>query len=589
MSKKRSEPESAIFRNVVLLLLLVLTVAGGVAEASESIRLALTPDELKWIDDRQKPVTVGFTLIPNQVLMDEAGRYHGYAVDLYKKIEKLTGLKLRYVYYPTWQALIDAARNREVDVLFLAQKTSSRLKYLYFTDSVLTLENKIIVPMGKKNKGAVDSVSRGRIAVTRGSAVHEYLKKHYPYARIIPVNNLPEALKLVSSGAVEAAVAEPVRASYYMKLYNLDNLKMADRLGYDYYLGIASRNDEPVLNVILSKAVNAISDEELEALRLKWGYLRQQVMIFDRQTLIYLGIAFGIIIPFSGYLYLTNRRLSRETRAKKRAMNKLRELLKERKRLGDDLKKRVAEEVEKNRKHELLMLQQNRMAQMGELLSMIAHQWRQPLNNLSLLNHMINKKFEENRLDKEAMDHFRKASRRNIELMSGTIDDFRDFYRPEGKRRRFVINTVLEKTLEMVRPAFARDGISLESSLEGPYEICGYANGLAQVIHNILNNARDALKEHDSGAKRITVRLRKKEDRIVLSIGDTAGGVPAEILDRIFDPYFSTKSERNGTGLGLYMSKKIVEEQLDGKLCVHNGEEGAIFILDFAATTEEEK
>ena len=551
------------------------------------MKLFLTQQEQHWVGMQKRPLRVGITTIPNQVLKVGDGAPRGFAIDLYRRIGAMTGLKFEFIYFATWNRVIEAAKRREVDLVFLAQKTSHRLAYLDFTDQVLTLRNRVIVNIAERKRDLDRLLSQGRIAVTEGSAIEEYLSAHYPGARLVPVKNMLEALQMLSKRRVDAAIAEPVRASYYMERYNLDNLKIARDLGYDYYLGIAGRNDRPVMNVILSKAVNALPKDWLEALKLKWGYIRHEIVLFDRQTLIYLGIALGIILPFSFYLYLTNRRLQKEIRARKEAMAQLGELLKERKQTGEILEQRVAEELERNRRQELLMLHQNRQAQMGELLSMIAHQWRQPLNNLALINQVLFTRFQRGEMNEAVMKEFLERSRENIEHMSATIDDFRDFYRMEEGRSLFRPADAIRKSVEMVRPAFEQEGIALEMDLDDAWEIFGFRNGLAQVIHNILNNARDALKERAAHEKRITIRMEQNGTERRICIEDTAGGIPEEIMERIFDPYFSTKKAKQGSGLGLYMSRKIVEEKLEARLLVTNTSKGARFCIEL--TTDEKE
>ena len=539
--------------------------------------LALTGSEREWIAQRREPVKIGITVIPNQVIPKKGGGYDGYAIDLFKKIAGLTGLSFDFVYYPSWNDLIVAARKREIDAVFLAQKTPSRLSYLDFTDRVLSLKNKVIVNIREEGTGGIGDLDKAKIAVTKGSALEEYLVSHYPRAEIVPVDNLLEALKMVSDGKVDAVVAEPVRAGYFMKKYNLDNLLIAENLGYDYALGVASRSDIPVLNVVLSKAVDAITPAEYNAMRLKWGYVRRTVL--DKKTLAFLGVIFVLSLLFFIYLYVTNRRLKKEIAAKQEAMRRLNILLEEQKRLEETLQERIAEEVEKNRQQEIFMFQQNRLAQMGELLSMIAHQWRQPLNNLSLANQLILTRYARGRLDDKTMAYFKKVAKEHIEHMSATIDDFKNFYKIEEKKAWFDVGETVLATLQMVRPALEKEKIDLRFEIEEHCQAFGYQNGLSQVILNLVNNAKDALATQSDLCREITVWVRADEKSVEIVVEDNAGGVPEEIMEKIFDPYFSTKGEKHGTGLGLYMSRKIVEEQLDGRLSVSNTEYGARFVV----------
>lgn|GEM_PF-2824339 len=545
----------------------------GFLAASEYQNI-LTPNEKMWVLKRVDPVVVGITAIPNQVIKESNQTYGGYAVDLYHKIAKLTGLTFKFHYYPTWHDVVEAARLKEIDVLFLAQKTPSRLAYLDFTDKVLSLQNKIIVRANRQKKLSLSTAS---IAVTRGSALEEYLLAHFAKAKVVPVENLLEGLRSVAEGNVDAVVAEPVRAGYFIKKYNLDNLKIADDLGYDYALRIASRSDIPMLNVILSKAVEAIPPDEFEALRLKWGYMRSDMT--DRKTLIFMGIILVLIALFSGYLFKINRRLQREIGAKERALEELNRLLKEQKRLEENLQKRVEEEVEKNRQQEIFMFQQNRLAQLGELLGMITHQWQQPLNNLFLAHQLLYSRYRQGKLDEEMMTRFKKTVKENIEHMSATIEDFKNFYKIENKKQVFDVSQTVISTVEMVRPAFEKEAIEFVLQITPGCRAFGYKNGLSQVVLNLVNNAKEAYGRQLTPTKRIKVEVSCEKRKTVIAVEDNAGGVPDAIEEKIFTPYFSTKGKK-GSGLGLYMTKKIVEEQLNGSIVLRNTKMGARFVIE---------
>jgi len=242
------------------------------------------------------------------------------------------------------------------------------------------------------------------------------------------------------------------------------------------------------------------------------------------------------------------------------------------------LERMVKEEVEKNRQQQLYMFQRNRLAQMGEMLSMIAHQWRQPLNNLSLINQMLILKFQENILNDKAIQEFEKDTTRQIRQMSQTITDFSNFFRPEVNSINFDLKEVIEKVIAVLQPVVQKEGITIDIECTSNITINGYPNELGQTVINLLNNAKDALIENKIKIKKIDIAIRREEAFVELSIKDNAGGIPPHIINNIFDPYFSTKA-KNGTGLGLYMSKMIIEEHMKGELSVSNDTEGAIFTI----------
>ena len=554
---------------------------------SSSATNYVSKNERQWLRDFNRTLRVGVTTIPNQVLRNSDGSLHGFSVDVFKLIESKIGTRIAFVYFESWNDVMDAAKTRKIDIVFLAQKTPSRLNYLNFTDTVLTLKNKIIVNNDAAFQPTLETLSRAKVAVTKGSAVEEYLKTHFDGIELVECSDELEALRMLDKKKVDATVVEPVRAGYYMSRYNLDRLHIAQNLNYDYHLAVASRNDMPFISILLDKALQSISPQEMEALYLKWGYLQNDNAWIDPQTLVYLFIALTLITLFAFYLYRTNKQLAVanrnfmiEVKKRKKAYQKLHQVLEEHKQLNETLEKRIAQEVEKNRQQELYMLHQNRLAQMGELLSMIAHQWRQPLHTLSVLNYTLIKKYRDGVLDENAVTSFEEKSKKQIAFMSKTINDFRDFFSSQAERERFDVNDTVRQTVEMIEATFQQYNIALSLRLcEESLYITGSPSALAQALLNIANNAKDALLKHDVSDKTVIFGTRREGDTAVAWIEDNAGGIPEAIRERIFDPYFSTKEEKDGTGLGLYMSKKIVEEQFGGKLFVRNTEEGACFTI----------
>jgi signal transduction histidine kinase len=256
-------------------------------------------------------------------------------------------------------------------------------------------------------------------------------------------------------------------------------------------------------------------------------------------------------------------------------------LLDERKRTTEELSKTVSKEVYKNKEQQLLMLQQSRLAQMGEMISMIAHQWRQPLNTLSVLNQTILLKYKKDKLTEDVMKNFQQNSKKQITQMSETIDSFRDFFKPTKDEVSFSLNDVITHTIDMLSVIFRKERIDIEFNATENITMKSYPNEFGQALLNIINNAKDALIENQEGEKKIEIELKKTDTEIILEISDNAKGIPQEILEKIFDPYFSTKENKNGTGLGLYITKIVIEDNMKGKLNVSNTQKGAMFEMRF--------
>ena len=257
-------------------------------------------------------------------------------------------------------------------------------------------------------------------------------------------------------------------------------------------------------------------------------------------------------------------------------------LFEERKRYEESLHTKISEALQINKEQEYLMLQQNRLAQMGELISMIAHQWRQPLNNLHLVNQSVISKYRREKLNEEAMQYFEKNSQQQIEYMSDTINDFRNFFSIEEEKQYFSLNEVTKNVIKIIKPILVKNSIAVHFHVSKEFSVFGHENFFTQVLLNIINNAKDALCETNIIGKKIEIDIYQLKGEILLSIEDNGGGIDPSIIEQIFDPYFSTKKSKNGTGLGLYMSKMIIHEQMGGTLSVYNGAYGAKFIISMS-------
>lgn len=250
--------------------------------------------------------------------------------------------------------------------------------------------------------------------------------------------------------------------------------------------------------------------------------------------------------------------------------------------LNENLETQVQAHIEKNRQQEMILFQQSRHAQMGEMISMIAHQWRQPLNVLSLLAQNVVFKYKLQKLDDTVINEFKNDSMRQILQMSKTIDDFRDFFKPDKSQTVFDVKQQLAHTVEMIKPIVVAQGIELSFNAEEGLHVKSFPNEFGQSMINLFNNAKDALLEScGDHTKHIIVEAKRGENgTIIVSIEDNGGGIDAHIMPHIFEPYFSTKSAKNGTGLGLYMTKMIVEEHMQGHICVANTALGARFEIE---------
>ena len=248
--------------------------------------------------------------------------------------------------------------------------------------------------------------------------------------------------------------------------------------------------------------------------------------------------------------------------------------------LNHKLEEKIQIEVDKNREKDRQMIQQSRLAQMGEMISMIAHQWRQPLTAISSTTSAIHLKAQLGKLDQDTAIKLSSQILNYTQHLSTTIDDFRDFFKSNKEKSKTTYSELIKSTLGIVEESLSNQNIDLIQKLESNSSFNSYHNELKQVILNLIKNAEDILVENSIENPYIKIHTFEENHKLILEIHDNGGGIPEEIIDKIFDPYFSTKIQKDGTGLGLYMSKTIIEDHCKGTLSVFNNDDGAVFRIE---------
>jgi signal transduction histidine kinase len=234
------------------------------------------------------------------------------------------------------------------------------------------------------------------------------------------------------------------------------------------------------------------------------------------------------------------------------------------------------------REKDHLMIQQSRQAAMGEMISNIAHQWRQPLTAVGAIIQSFEDAYEDKELTAEYLEEKIEMVMDILQHMSQTIDDFRNFFRPNKLEEEFDISENINNTVKLISSNFKYNKINLQLELNEEIIIRGFPNEFSQVILIILNNAKDALIQNRIKNPQVTIKVEKTDERNLVKIRDNGGGIKLDNIYNIFEPYFSTKEAGKGTGLGLYMSKMIIEKNMGGQLDVRNTKDGAEFIISFS-------
>jgi signal transduction histidine kinase len=242
-------------------------------------------------------------------------------------------------------------------------------------------------------------------------------------------------------------------------------------------------------------------------------------------------------------------------------------------------REKMAEAKELIASQQKMLTQQSKQAVMGEMISMIAHQWRQPLSTVTLsISNVQVKKMLGEKIEEQEIDEVLETVSDTVVYLSETIDDFQTYFKPNKELQTIQVGELMEKLLHFISPRIKQTNIELRQKIETDITIQTYTSELIQVLLNIVNNSVDELIEHHNGCGFIELRVAKKEGKLFISIEDNAGGIKRENIEMIFEPYVSTKG-KNGTGLGLYMSQMIMQKQFNSKIKVHNSKHGAVFEL----------
>ena len=248
--------------------------------------------------------------------------------------------------------------------------------------------------------------------------------------------------------------------------------------------------------------------------------------------------------------------------------------------LKNHLEELVQNEIRKRAEKEKMLEQQAKMAAMGEMMDAVAHQWKQPLNALSMLSDLLKSDFKDNLVDQAYIDDMTETVQQQIDHMVTTLNEFRTFFRPNKEAEPFGLKRCIQGVQFLVKDEFLKHGIAIHLENHDEIIINGIENEFKHLILNIINNAKDAFNERETLKRDIFIRFFKNTHTVWIEIEDNAGGIPEEVIGDIFKPNVTTKEADKGTGIGLYMSAQIVEKH-HGTLRVANTSEGALFTIAF--------
>lgn len=504
----------------------------------------LSKEESDYLKNKKE---IKFCIDPDWMPFEkiEDNKHIGISADYVDIIKSKLNVPITLVQTKSWSESLSKAKERVCDIIPLIVKTDNRDKYLNFTSPYIKLP---LVMAGGIEDSFIEDINQyknKKIGISKDYAFGEILKAKYPHLNFVEVENMKDGFEQIQKGQISGFIENLTTIGFAIQKNYIGQIKIIAKLNETLEAGISSRNDEPILNSIFQKALDSIDSEKREEIYNKWVYVNyQKETNYDSlNKLLFIIIGFILIFILFYRQYLL-------------------------KKMNEELNEKIKIEIKKNEEKTRISIQQSRMASMGEMLENIAHQWRQPLSTISVAASGIEIKKELNILNDEELSDSLRHIKNATQYLSNTIDDFRNFFVKDKIPSNINIRNTLNKTIDLISSTLAKEEITLIRNIQN-INFTSYENELIQVLMNIFINAKDALANRKS-EKLIIVVIKQIEDNLVIKIKDNAGGVDSSIIDKIFEPYFTTKHQFNGTGIGLYMSKLIVEKHLIGEISVKN-------------------
>ncbi len=501
---------------------------------------------------------------------------NGIAIDTMKLIEKKLNVKFQSIDTKNWTQSQQFLKKKKCDILPAAIKTAKREKYAKFTTPYLNYKLAVITKNDKPFINGIEDIIDKSISRKKGSGLIHKLKAKYPNINIVQTKDYLEALQKVSQGEVYCTVTTLPIASYYINHFALNNLHIAGYTNMTYRLSVAVRNDYSILLSILNKTLATISKDEHKNIYNKWANVKLNEK-FDYTYLVNSLILIFVIVVLIIYRQILLKKQNKNLQAI--VDEKTREL----KEINENLEQKIVIEVDKSKKREKQLFESAKMAQMGEMIGNIAHQWRQPLSIISTAATGMKLEKEYGILEDKRFNEACDLIDKNSQYLSKTIDTFRNFIKEKKSEQNVVLQDRIDIAIDITKPILDNNHIKLINEIDytNPIEHTMTIGELSQVIINIINNAKDILMEKNIQDPWIKIILQQQNNNVMITIEDNGGGIEDDYISKIFDPYFTTKHQSQGTGLGLHMSYKIITESLNGKIYVKNTNEGAKFFIDF--------
>ncbi|MEM5557607.1 transporter substrate-binding domain-containing protein [Aliarcobacter cryaerophilus] len=523
--------------------------------------LELTPQEKEFIEKTHFNVAITKNWYPISFEGDK-DKALGISSEFWEIIVNKLNLKTTNIFFKSFDEQIKSLQSGKSDIIFSVGESESRKKFAYFSNEYLKFPISIVTKKDEHFIENIDGILYKKIAVGNNFTAHNLLKEKYPNLDLVLVNNVEEGLTLVSKKEVFAFVDIKPILTYNITKFEFKDLKVSGNSGIDFPLKIMVRKEYRDLIPIINKTIATIPAIEVTNIVNGWNNVQFKNSIDYKTVWILVFLVFFGSIAFihrTATLNILNKKLKYTVEEKTKELKYLNE------NLQVNIDKKTKELLEK----EAILNQQAKMAAMGEMIENIAHQWRQPLSVISTISSSLKIKKEMNILDDKEFYEALKNINKTSEHLSNTIDDFRNFFSPNREMNKFYVSQLIKKSKDLIKSRFDKFNIKVIEHIDD-IEILSYQNELFQVILNLFSNSIDVLSSSQIENKIIYIKIYHDENNLYIEFLDNGGGIKDEFINRVFEPYFTTKHKSQGTGIGLYMSLQIVTKHLNGEISVKN-------------------
>ncbi|SFV62787.1 histidine kinase [hydrothermal vent metagenome] len=539
----------------------------------EKEKVHFTQQEEDYIQKhKQVKVCINYQLYPLDGVKNS--KLTGEMADIFSIISDMTSLQFLPVTSDSEDDLRKKVQKKECQIISVVSIKNREFPNIRKTDPFSATNFALL---GKLENSFIDDplLLKNKTVIVQKESFEKYLKSLYPYLTIKVENDKNQMVQNVLQGKAYAIVTLDEQADYFIDKFGYGKLKINGFLAKEHPIKgtIGVQKDEPLLFEIIQKALAHISREQIESIRNSWRINRYHTKIdysLAIKILLFMLIIFLIMAYYQRKLKNFNKKLEYQVNEKTKELREINETLEA------SVEKKIEELIQKDE----LLTRQSKQAVMGEMISMIAHQWRQPLNTITLqisniqLKEMISKD-----VTKEELFRVLEDINNSVIYLSDTIDDFKNYFHPQKEAQKLTTGSLVSKAVNFVKLRAKNKKIQINIAGDTQTEVSVYVNELIQVLLNILNNAIDAYANVNKAFKEIEIFINVESKNLIITITDHAGGIPKEHIQHIFEPYYSTKG-KNGTGLGLYMSQMIIEKQFNGRLKVSSKDKSTTFTIE---------